>query len=101
MFLTVFSHVVLSQMQMPEILMSDKAMWLLLMKLLTISLNNCVIFDRQENNHIILNLIFVKNCLKQNSRNSSSTFFFFLISLVIGRSKLSDHLLIQSNFVVK
>lgn len=29
MFLTVFSHVVLSQMPMPEILTGDKAMWLL------------------------------------------------------------------------
>ena len=51
MFLTIFSHVVLSQMPMPEILTGDKAMWLLHMRLLVISLRKCTI-DRQENYHI-------------------------------------------------
>lgn len=65
-------------MQMSELLMGDKAMWFLHMKLLIISLKKCTIFDRQENN-LILNLISVKNRLKQNSRNSSSIFSFFLV----------------------
>lgn len=73
MFLTVFSHVVLSQMPVPGILTGDKAMWLLHMRSLVISLRKCTI-DRQENYHIMLSLIFVKYCLKQNSRNSSSFF---------------------------
>lgn len=37
---------------MSEMLMGDKAMWFLHMKLLIISLKKCTISERQENNHI-------------------------------------------------
>lgn len=37
---------------MSEMLMGDKAMWFLHMKLLIMSLKKYAIVDRQENNHI-------------------------------------------------
>lgn len=53
---------------MPNMIMIDKTMWFLQKKLLIISLKKDTIFGRKINK--MLNLIFVKNCLKQNSRNS-------------------------------